>query len=233
MKYVTAYDIKNLLETNNIHGVTGNITMNLNNISVILKQNDIVGNTLQEWLGSFLSEHDIYFRPAEGQTFPDLYLSEDEDKNLCEIKTFFDKRGPAFDIANFLGYINSLRIAPYRLDSDYLIMSYDNDSDGNISIKNIWCRKVWEIAGPAREYPLNCQRKNGQIVNIRPVRWMSTRSNTIQPFSCKEEFIAALYKTYREYTNQIRVAKEWLDTVITGYEDFSQENMNKLIKTFL
>ena len=41
--------------------------------------------SLQEWLGQFLKENDIYFRSAQGQTFPDFYLSESDTKR------FFDK----------------------------------------------------------------------------------------------------------------------------------------------
>lgn len=227
--HTTAQGIKKLLEDSMIYGVTGNITINLNNVSVIIKQNDIIGNALQEWLGSFLDSKDVYYRPAIGQTFPDLYLGDTDNQSLCEVKTFRDEAGPAFDIANFLGYINSVRAKPYRLDSDYLIMSYANDDNGQIKIKNIWCKKVWEISGPALEYPLNCQRKNGQIVNIRPIRWMSTRPNVIKPFNTKEEFLIALYKTYKEHTNQIRVARAWLDEVIAGYAEYSGNDMRTAI----
>lgn len=48
----------------------------------------------------------IYFRPAEGQTFPDFYLSEDDTSNLCEMKTFY--KAPNFDVANYYGYVDSL-----------------------------------------------------------------------------------------------------------------------------
>ena len=231
--YTTAQGIKELLEASNIQGVSGNITINLNNISVIIRQKDIIGNALQEWLGSFLDSQDIYYRAARGQTFPDLYLSDADNEALCEVKTFFNSASPAFDIANFLGYINSVREKPYRLDSDYLVMSYDNDDDGQIKIMNIWCKKVWEITGPAREYPLNCQRKNGQIVNIRPVRWMSNRPNVIQPFNTREEFLIALYKTYKEHTNQVRVARAWLDEVIEGYARCSGNDMTATIVPYL
>ncbi|MPW26435.1 NgoBV family restriction endonuclease [Alkalibaculum sp. M08DMB] len=231
MKFATAKEIIQLLEDNDIYSAVGNISMNLNGTSVVIKQNDTVGNILQEWLGQFLKEQDIYFRPARGQTFPDFYLSEYDDRNLCEMKTYLANKSPAFDIANFLGYTNSLVSSPYRLDSDYLICSYLSDEFGNISIKEMWCKKVWEIAGPAIDYPLKCQRKNGQIVNIRPVSWMSERSK-LRPFSCKEEFLVALYQTHLTYTNQARVSRAWLKQIVDGYQIFCGEDMAYKIDNF-
>lgn len=232
MKFVSAKDIIAMLEESGIYTAVGNISMNLNGTSVIIKQNDTVGNILQEWLGQFLTEREIYFRPAKGQTFPDFYLGEENDRNLCEMKTYLGTRRPAFDISNFLGYTKSMAEHPYRLNSDYLIFAYVSDENGNISIKNMWCKKVWEITGPATEYPLNCQRRNGQIVNIRPVSWMSEKAG-LKPYSSKEQFLVALYKTHLSYTNQTRVSKEWLNQVITGYRDFCGEDMTAEISKLL
>ncbi len=215
MKYVTAQEVVALLEANNIYEARGKITMTLNDVSVDIKQNDIVGNALQEWLGQVLRDNDIYFRPAVGQTFPDFYFSEEDDKNICEMKTFY--KSPNFDVANYYGYVDSLVEKPYRLDSDYLIFEYTSDDDGIISIKNIWCKKVWEITGPANDYALKCQRKKGQIVNIRPVSFNS-KSTKLKPFKSKAEMLAALYKTHLSVTNQTRVSKEWLNSVIAGYK---------------
>ncbi len=89
-------------------------------------------------------------------------------------------------------------------------------------------KKVWEITGPATEYPLNCQRRNGQIVNIRPVSWMSEKSK-LKPFSCKEEFLAALYKTHLSYTNQTRVSREWLKNIIDGYKAIKGEDIDRVL----
>lgn len=218
MKYVTAQEIKELLEKQDIYNAIGNISINLNNTSVIIKQNDIIGNSLQEWLGQVLKDNNIYFRPAIGQTFPDFYLSEDDTHNLCEMKSFY--KSPNFDVANFFGYVESLAQKPYRLDCDYLIFEYNSNEDGIISIKNIWCKKVWEITGPAKDFELKCQRKNGQLVNIRPVTFNSSRSKLL-PFKSKEELLVALYKTHLSTTNQTRVSKEWLNKVVYGYKEYT------------
>lgn len=232
MGYVTAVDIINLLENENIYSATGKITMQLNGTDVTIKQNDIVGNALQEWLGQFLKEKGIYFRPASGQTFPDFYLSDDNTKNLCEMKTYLHTRNAAFDIANFYGYVDSLLEHPYRLDSDYIIFAYNSDNDGNISIKKMWCKKVWEITGPAKDYELKCQRKKGQIVNIRPANWKNPEVE-LMPFNSKEKLIAALYKTHLSTTNQTKISKAWLDAVLTGYRNFSGVDLSSEVKKLI
>ena len=233
MNYVKAGDILNILENEHIYSANGIIKMTLNDISVRVKQRDTIGNILQEWLGEFLKKNNIYFRSAVGQTFPDFYLSEEENTNLCEMKSFIAKNGPAFDIANFFGYIDSLRDHAYRLDSDYLIFSYTSSEEGVIKIDKIWCKKVWEITGSSREFPLNCQRKKGQIYNIRPVRWMSEKENIIKPFPSKEKFIAALYKTLLSTNNQVNVTRQWLSEVTDSYKVFSGEDMTNEIKKYL
>lgn len=230
MRYVTAQDIKTLLESQDIYSAVGNISINLNNTSVTIKQNDIIGNALQEWLGQVLSDNDIYFRPAVGQTFPDFYLSENDTQGLCEMKSFY--KSPNFDVANFFGYVESLTQKPYRLDSDYLIFEYNSDENGHIKIKNIWCKKVWEITGPANEYALKCQRKNGQLVNIRPISFNSTRSK-LQPFNSKEELLVALYKTHLSTTNQTRVSREWLNRVVSGYNDYCGVDLMPAINSLM
>lgn len=226
MKFIKAKEIIELLEQANIYNATGKVTMTLNGISVDVKQNDIVGNVLQEWLGEVFRQNDIYFRPAVGQTFPDFYLSEDDKSNLCEMKTFFNS--PNFDVANYHGYVDSIAEKPYRLNSDYIIFEYTNSTHGIISIKNIWCKKVWEITGPATDYDLKCQRKKGQIVNIRPVTFHSNRSK-IKPFNDLSRFLIALYKTHISVTNQSKVSKDWLKTVINGYKEFSGINLSDKI----
>ncbi len=231
MEYINASQLKSLLESENIYQSAGKITMTLNDISVQIKQNDIIGNALQEWVCEFLRSRNIYFRPNQGQTFPDFYFSESDTKDLCEMKTFYSTRQPAFDVANFYGYVDSIKEKPYRLNSDYLIFAYENDEEGNISVRDIWCKKVWEITGPASDYELKCQRKKGQIVNIRPSNWRTQTG--LQPFGSLEKLLAALYKTHLSTTNQTRISKAWLDAVITGYNEFFETDIAESVHNLL
>jgi len=189
--------------------------MELNGISVICRQHDTVGNLLQEWLCNYLRHKGIYFRMPEGQKFPDFYLSESNLTGLCEMKAYLYPRSPAFDVANFQTYVRSLREHPERLDTDYLIVNY-TAAGGKIGVKQMWVKKVWNITGPAEGYALKCQRKNGQLVNIRPATWTATRSK-FPPFNDPVLFLRAIHSTIQNETNRRSEAKQWLDAVVGGY----------------
>lgn len=225
MRYVNAQELVSLLEESGIYDAIGQIKMEMNGVTVCVKQKDTIGNILQEWLCAWLKENEIYFRPAEGQTFPDFYLGEDNNKNLCEMKAYVASRGPGFDIANFDSYWNSLKEKPTRLDSDYLIFAYESDEEGKITIKKVYSKKVWEITSEAEGCHLKCQRKKGQIYNIRPCTFASERA-TFKPFNNKEKFINALYKTLVNHTNKPTEAKEWLKSVIDKYNELTGEKLN-------
>ena len=226
MHELTPGELFSMLIESNIIDSTGQITMTLNGTSVTVKSTDTIGNNIQEWLAEWLRTNEIYFEtPDNTQNFPDFYLSRNtREKSLLEIKSYFAPRKPAFDVANFDSYINSVASHPYRLDADYMIFAYDLD-DGVLKIRKLFLKKVWEITGKSTDYELTCQRKNGQVYNIRPNSFNSLRSN-LPVFSCKEEFVAALYKEYRNKTNQVAVARQWLHTVLEGYRDFSGEDIS-------
>lgn len=214
-KTIDTQEIISMLEADGIYSATGGITMTLNGISVVCKQHDTVGNLLQEWLCNYLKSKGIYFRVPKGQKFPDFYLAKSNLTGLCEMKSFLFPRSPAFDIANFQTYVRSLREHPERLDTDYLIVNY-TAVEGVIGIKKIWLKKVWDITGPAEGYELKCQRKNQQLVNIRPATWTASRSK-FPPFKNPVLFLKAVAATIQKEKNDRAGAKQWLDTVIKGY----------------
>ncbi|MFA6568960.1 MAG: NgoBV family restriction endonuclease [Victivallales bacterium] len=215
MRYISASDIIRLLDQDGIYSASGKITMELNNISVICKEHDSIGNLLQEWLGSYLRNKEIYCRPPAGQKFPDFYLSDSNTEGLCEMKSYLYPKSPAFDVANFQTYIKSLQEHPERLNTDYLIVNYSAEN-GIIGIKKMWVKKVWEITGPADGYALKCQRKNGQLVNIRPSTWTAT-TQRYPPFCNPIEFLRAVSDTIQHEHNSRAKAREWRKCVIDGY----------------
>jgi type II restriction enzyme len=84
MKYVqSGNEIIELLQRERIFDATGVIKMTLNDITVVVKQNDTIGNILQEWLGAFLTSKNVYFRPPVGQSYPDFYFSESNKEHQC------------------------------------------------------------------------------------------------------------------------------------------------------
>jgi len=210
-------ELLSVLKENN----TGKIIFNLGGISVKIKTTDTVGNSLQSWLKEFMVSNSIYFRePMNTQAFPDFYLSASNERNLLEVKSFNFQASPAFDIANFESYVDSVKIKPFRLDADYLIFGYIMNNDGEISINKIWLKKIWELCGSSDRYPLKTQIKREVIYNIRP---SSKFRQNEREFNTKEEFIVALYKTLRNYRG-VEAANTWLlDLKINYYRYYNLE----------
>ena len=204
---------------------TGTITFNLADVSVIINTTDTVGVTLQSWLKQWLTVNNIYFsEPTNTQEFPDFYLSNtDKNNNLLEVKAFNFNAQPAFDIANFESYCSSIREKAYRLDADYLIFGYSMNPKGIISIKKMWLKKIWEIAGSSQRYPLKTQVKRDMIYNIRPCT--NFKVGTPPPFKNKEEFINAIYGTLLIYKGDT-FASGWLKKVYQNYEAHTTKKLD-------
>jgi len=208
-----------LVNVYGIIGETGSIKFTVKDLSIMVKTKDSVGNLLQEWLKAWLQQNSVEFEEnANSQTFPDFLLDKDDHtRGLLEVKSFDFDRGPGFDLANFDSYCNSLLTHAYRLESDYLIFSYQM-KDGQISIKNVWLKKIWELACPSSTYPLKVQEKKNIIYNIRPSIWYSDRA-TFKPFSSKEEFLSALNNTRYQYPQTRHTNAHWLKKVLKNYRE--------------
>lgn len=218
-KKMTAEQLYYRLIDLNLSESTGKITFNLAGVSVDIDTTDTVGIILQAWLKQYMINNDIFFlEPSNTQAFPDFYLDEEiPPYPMLEVKAFNYDRTPAFDIANFGSYCTSVCKKPFILDADYLIFGYTMDDYGNISIERIWLHKIWEIAGDSRYYPLKTQVKRGMIYNIRPNS--SFKSNQPGPFTCKEDFLNAIYLTLLKYRGR-SVANMWITKLSRNYYRF-------------
>lgn len=223
---LTVKELYDLLINKGILDFKGNIKINLGGTEAIIKTRDTIGNSLQSWLGEWLSENNIYYsEPDNTQEFPDFYLHPTEtNNNMMELKSFNNDASPGFDIANFESYCQSLRTKPYRLNADYLILGYTMDHDGMISIKNIWLKKIWQIAGKSGTYPLRTQVKRGMIYNIRPVVWYSNNSDNSK-FQSQEEFVKATYETLQQYKGK-EFATQWLKDVKESYFNYYNKEID-------
>lgn len=218
---VTAKELyKKLVEDYNIVGETGNIKFSIKDLTIVVKTKDTVGNLIQEWLKVWFQQTEIDFEEnTNSQTFPDFLLDKDNHKKgLLEVKSFDFERGPGFDLANFDSYCNSLLDSAYRLDSDYLILAYQMDENGVISIKDVWLKKIWELACSSGTYPLKVQEKKNVIYNIRPSKWYSDRTK-YKTFTSKEEFLSALNNTRYQYPQTRHMNAHWLQKVLKNYQE--------------
>lgn len=196
----------------------GLISFSLSDVSIVVKQRDVVGNILQEWLQGWLEEKDIdYSLNDNSQMPPDFYLDpDDKTTNLLEVKAFNYSASPAFDIADFRMYESEIIDKPYMLYVDYLIFGYDMDTaSGIVSIKDIWLKKVWEITSSSSFWPLTLQVKKGTVHKIRPKKWYGGQAKV---FSCVEDFVSAIEQTVWQNPATKPSSAQWLNHFNSSYK---------------
>ena len=134
----SAKEIFTMLTNEDWEHISGKLIIDMMGISTIINDKSLIGYALQNWLGDYLTKNNVYFRvPDNSQEFPDFYLSESNTENLLELKTFDADAGANFDIANFEAYCRSIETNQYRLNADYLIISYTL-REGVLKICNIF-----------------------------------------------------------------------------------------------
>ena len=221
MKVTPSQLYEKLVYDYHLVGQKGKISFALKDITVEIETKDTVGNLIQEWLKAWMIANAIEFgNPPNSQDFPDFLLNPDNPKTgLLEVKTFDYAKSANFDVANFMAYRRSVLAHPYRLDSDYLIIGYRMKGN-SLEIADVWLKKVWEITGPSEDWPLKCQVKQGEVVNIRPVKWYNAERTTFKPFNSALEFLNAFDGTQRQWTRTERdaITSTWLRNVTKGYK---------------
>lgn len=203
----------------------GRITFTLGEIDIIVKQRDVVGNIMQEWIEGWLKKNNIdYSLNGNTQMPPDFYLDPDNKKEgLMEIKAFNYKASPGFDIADFRMYEQEIAQKPWMLNVTYLIFGYDMADNGTVTIKKIWQKKVWEISRPMRSrgnktiWPINLQIKDGTVHKMRPAKWYG-QSSQFSTFEKLEDFLAAMDETMYKNKDTRNSAQDWLQRVLDNYE---------------
>jgi transposase-like protein len=54
------------------------------------------------------------------------------------------------------------------------------------------------------------------IINIRPISWYSKKSK-FKSFSCRREFVEALFQTLKQYPKTKENSHDWLDIIKNNY----------------
>lgn len=210
--------LKKELEADN----KGVIQFTLAQVAIIVKQNNVVGNIIEEWLDSWLTEHDFDHIYNHGQCSPDFWMDLDDRNNAwLEIKSFTG--GANFDIANFMSYIQEIIDKPWKLDAKYLCLKYSMDENtGVVTIDNVWLKKVWEISSPSSSWAVKVQDKKSVIYNLRPASWYSERAG-FKTFSCLEHFLSALDYVIKTYPATAAKGLTWKKKVEMAYRDYKHE----------
>jgi hypothetical protein len=217
-----------LINVDKILTVKGQITFYLGGVDIIVKQKDVVGNIIQEWMEGWLKKNNIYFAPNPNtQMPPDVFLCpDDKTKDLMEVKAFNNCKTPGFDIADFKSYQQEIIDQPYMLHVRYLIFGYDMSDEGVVTIKRLWLKNVWEICRPSNQWAVNVQFKNGIVQKIRPAVWFS-KSKAIKylPFNCLEDYLSAIEETVYKNPDTRTNSIGWKDKMIKSYHKFYNKTL--------
>lgn len=215
-----AIDIYNhLINKDNLLNEKGKITFKFADIKIIVKAKDVVGNIIQEWLQGYFDKNKIeYLTNKNSQMPPDFFLNKDnKTQDLLEVKAFNRNANPGFDIADFRMYEEEIIDKPYMLDVDYLIFGYEMKDNGDVVIKDLWLKKVWEITRPMQKWALNLQIKQDVVHKIRPGVWYSKKSKM---FESLEDFISAVEETVYQNPKTHNEASKWKNNFLENYQKF-------------
>lgn len=211
-----------LVNEDKILELQGQIKFFLGDVDIIVKQKDVVGNIIQEWLQGWLEKRGIEYSLAENsQMPPDFFLNpENLEVNLLEVKAFNRSASPGFDIADFRMYEEEIISKPFMLDVDYLIFGYDMDDEGIVTIKDVWLKKVWEITRRMTDWSINLQVKQDVVHKIRPGVWYGNKKGNIPMFKSLEHFISAIEEAVYKNPKTHNDAAQWLSSFIKSYEAY-------------
>ncbi len=217
-----------LVNDDKILELQGQIRFYLGDVNIIVRQKDVVGNIIQEWLQGWLDKRGVEYAPSENtQMPPDFFLNpSNREKDLLEVKAFNRASSPGFDIADFRMYEEEIVDKPYMLHVDYLIFGYSMSDDGVVTIKDLWLKKVWEITRSMSEWALNLQIKQGVVHKIRPGVWYSDKPSNLPMFRCLEDFISAVEETMYQNPKTHEVASSWKRSFLKSYQDYYGVKLN-------
>lgn len=217
-----------LVNVDKIKTVEGQIRFFLGDVDIVVKQRDVVGNIIQEWLEGWLVKNGIDFAPnTNTQMPPDIFLDPNDKKhNLMEVKAFNRDATPGFDIADFKAYIREIVEKPYMLHSQYIIFGYRMSDDGIVTIKDLWLKNIWDITRSSDKWAINVQYKNKIINKIRPCTWYTTKTTKYPNFESLEHYLYAIEETMYRYPDTRDQAVGWKEKMEKSYKNFYGKNIN-------
>lgn len=199
----------------------GEIKFHLGDVSITVKRKDVVGNILQEWFEGWLKERGIEFLPNPNtQMPPDVFLDiNDNTKARLEIKAYNTDASPGFDIADFKAFVEELIEKPYHLDTDFLIFGYIMDeSTGDVIVRKVWLKKIWEITKPMSNWPITVQYKNGIVQKMRPGNW-NAKKEKFKMFETKEDYLAAFEEAVYQCSETHSKGSQWRNRFCRSYKN--------------
>lgn len=194
----------------------GKIQFNLGEVKIIVKQRDVIGNIMQEWLEAWLKKNRIEYMPNPNtQMPPDLFLDKDNlTHNLLEVKAFNYLASPAFDLADPVSFLAEIEKHPYMLHSKYIIFGYKMDeATGIVTVEDMWLKNIWELCAPtAMNYAMSV---GGNAKKMRPTKWYKRSSKAKPIYKSLEHFLSAYIELL--FVQHHNIAQDARDKIVKAY----------------
>ena len=165
-----------------------------------------------------MTKENIDFDPnPNSQMPPDFFLNkQDHKKELLEVKAFNYLGSPAFDLADFRVFQKEVLTKPWMLDVDYLIFGYEMNDKGEVFVRDLWLKKIWELMRPMKKWSLTLQVKNNVVHKMRPGNWFSSKKKH-KNFCCLEDFLAAMEEAVYLDPRTHATAHDWRYTLVQSW----------------
>lgn len=209
-------DLKKLL-SQHIRKEQGTITINIANINHVSTSNDIVGNSLQEWLPSWFKSNGLNVIPNKNtQTFPDFIAHFPNQTVDMDIKCWNFSKSPAFDIANFDSFYATMYDNPDKIMAKYLVIGYLPNSTG-FTIEYVEVKNLWDLMGTTSKSPLKIQIKHDHPYAIRPVSFYNNPKSSFGDIDSLLKAVVKMRKLYPQLTSKY-TPDEWYTKVSTSLQ---------------
>jgi len=222
-KKLTAKQIydKFIYETNIVFG-DGVIEASLRDIEITEWGEQTVTAILREWLRHWFDKNNIAYGANDDVAIPiDYYLCDEDNanKSVC-VKTFQIYEKSVFAITDFRTFAEELLCNPSLLNTDYLMFEYyisrRMEEKGQLFIKDLLMKKIWQITRPMDGWPLSLQIANGKIRQIKSCGWNIKRAP--KTFKSQEHFLSALEETIYRNPQTANIAATWRKDFLAAYE---------------
>jgi len=212
--------------------IKGDITVDLASVKCKISGKDAIGHLIQEWFFEWCKKNKFEVIPnSHTQQFPDYYLGfEGNEEGMLEIKNFNYLASPAFDVADFYAFIETIATDVHKLYADYIVFGYSLSSDGELKIPKVWKLKIWEITGISADNHVTCQIRGkkcqqvdnkkladdnidmkGRIQKFRPYNFKNTGNG--KKFNSPLEFLNAVQLLLSHNHNTKIDHANWLNNV--------------------
>ena len=214
--------------TTQLKGAKGHITVDLAGVKCKVISKDAIGHIMQEWLFEWSKSNNIkIIKNEQTQSFPDYFFIDNVGiKHYLEIKNFNYDANPAFDVADFYAFVETLPQEIEKLSADYIVFGYHLNEDGVLMVPRIWKFKIWEICGKSKDNHVTAQIRGknlvdgidtkGRIQKLRPYRFNHT--STENKFKSPLEFLTAIQSLLNMNQNTLKNYPGWLDLVKKSYK---------------